>query len=74
MGQTHHTPCTTDFLQAAQQEAAETRASLLWPNTGSTITLRLAYRARPGGVRTFAAMRSLAVQPPEHGDVGGPGP
>src|SRR2546422_690836 len=30
------------------------RTSLLWPKTGSTMTLRLAYNARPAGVRTVA--------------------
>jgi len=37
------------------------RPSLLWPNTGSTSTFRLAYSARPAGGRPFAAMCSVAV-------------
>ena len=61
MGQTHQTPFTTDFLQAAPQEAAEAPRFFALATHRFHDHLRLASRARPGGVRTVAAMRSLAV-------------
>ena len=61
MRQADQTPFAPDSRQATQQKATEPPASLIWPNTGSTITLRLAYTALPAGVCTFAAMRSCTV-------------
>src|SRR3974377_2059994 len=37
------------------------RASLIWPKTGSTITFRREYTARPSAVFSFACIFALAV-------------
>ena len=45
------------------------RASLIWPKTGSTITFRREYTARPSAVFSFACIFSLAVAGGEAGSA-----
>src|SRR5208337_4655597 len=45
------------------------RASLIWPKTGSTITFRREYTARPAAVFSFACIFALAVAGGEAGSA-----
>ena len=58
--QAYQPPFAVDLLPNYEQKRRNPRAPLICPNTGSTITFRNAYNARPTGVRNFAAMRSFA--------------
>ena len=69
MVQTHQTPFAIDLLQPTQREAAESPRPLIPPNTGSTITFRRAYNARPTAVFTFAAIRSGTLAVADNGSA-----
>ena len=61
MREADQTPFATDGRQTTRKKRRNPRASVLCPNTGSPLTLRLASHALPAGVRIFAAMRSCPV-------------
>jgi hypothetical protein len=64
-----HSPRT--LVSPRSRKRRNPRAPLIWPKTGSTITFRRAYNARPVGVRTLAAICSLAIVAEARADVRG---
>ena len=59
MGRAPRPPLTTDLGQSTEQETGESPVPpLIWPKTGSTITFRREYTARPSAVFSFACIFS----------------